>query len=261
MYTSKGVPTNGVYQFCRYLLDAIRTFEPTNVVCCWDVSSKTFRTEMYDQYKANRQDPPEELVPQFDLVKEVVDSFDIPNIELNNYEADDCIGSLARKYEADHDIYILTGDLDMLQLVNDNISVIIMRKGIGNYETFTKENFYEKRGIHPEQYIDFKGLTGDSADNYPGVKGIGEKTALRLLNDYETVERLMENIEDLTPALKRNLANDEKMYKLSRELAAIKCDLPFECILEDSTWAIDRMKVSYMFKALKFKNIEQLLEE
>src|SRR5699024_8156359 len=134
-----------------------------------------------------------------------VKSFDIPNIGIKNYEADDCIGSIANLYKDEHEVNILTGDLDMLQLVDENVQVIIMRKGIGNYETFNVNNLYEKRGIYPEQYIDFKGLTGDSADNYPGVKGIGEKTAIRLLHKYGTVRNILQHVEELTPALQRNL--------------------------------------------------------
>src|SRR5699024_10438498 len=127
MKTRDGIPTNGVYQFMRYFLDAADRFKPTHVICCWDMGSKTFRTDLYDGYKANRLDPPEELIPQFDLVKEVVEAFDIPNIGLENFEADDCIGTLARQYAAVHDVLILTGDQDILQLVDDRIRVAIMR--------------------------------------------------------------------------------------------------------------------------------------
>src|SRR5690625_4803504 len=123
MKTKKGIPTNGVFQFLRYFLDAMNTFKPTHVICCWDMGSKTFRTELYEAYKANREKPPKELIPQFDLVKEVVEAFNIPNIGLENYEADDCMGILARAYRLKHNILILTGDLDMLQLVDKNIKV------------------------------------------------------------------------------------------------------------------------------------------
>src|SRR5690625_421184 len=180
MENEEGVPTNGVYQFLRYFLDGMKTFHPTHIVCCWDMGSKTFRTEMYSNYKVNRAEPPEELVPQFDLVKDVVELFDIPNIGLENYEADDIIGTIATRYKEEAEIIIQTGDYDMLQLVQDHVKVAIMKKGIGNYDVYDENNFVEKKGLHPYQILDFKGFTGDSADNYPGVKGIGEKTALRL---------------------------------------------------------------------------------
>lgn len=115
MKTSDGVPTNGIYQFLRYFFDAVKTFEPTHVVCCWDMGSQTFRTELFADYKANRKEPPEELVPQFDLIKEVVAAFDIPNIGIENVEADDCIGTLSQLFKEENDVLILTGDQDILQ--------------------------------------------------------------------------------------------------------------------------------------------------
>lgn len=259
MKTSKGIPTNGVFQFLRYFLDAINTFEPTHVICCWDMGSKTFRTELYEGYKANRSAPPEELIPQFELVKEVVDAFNIPNIGLENYEADDCIGTLARSYQSDHSILILTGDLDMLQLVDEQIQVAIMRKGIGNYELFDHMNFYEKRGILPNQIIDFKGLTGDSADNYPGVKGIGEKTALKLLQEYKTIDNIIANIDQLTKGLQTRINSDLNMLHLSRELAEIKCDIPISCELNTAIWKYDKSQVTDKFMELEFKNLEKYL--
>ncbi len=259
MKTSKGIPTNGVFQFLRYFLDAINTFEPTHVICCWDMGSKTFRTELYDGYKANRSAPPEELIPQFELVKEVVDVFNIPNIGLENYEADDCIGTLARAYQIDHDILILTGDLDMLQLVDEQIQVAIMRKGIGNYEVFDQMNFYKKRGILPNQIIDFKGLTGDSADNYPGVKGIGEKTALKLLQEYKTIDNIIANIDRLTKGMQTKINTDLDMLHLSRELAEIKCDIPISCELDTAVWKYDQSQVADKFAELEFKNLEKYL--
>jgi len=255
MKTRDGVPTNGVYQFLRYFLDAIETFQPTHVICCWDMGSQTFRTELYDAYKANREAPPEELIPQFDLVKDVVEAFEIPNIGLENYEADDCIGTLARTFEGESDVLILTGDLDMLQLVSDSIHVAIMRKGQGNYEVFSGDNFYEKKGIYPHQIIDLKGMMGDSADNYPGVKGIGEKTGIKLLKKYGSIDQLLEKLEELTPAMQKKFTTDLDMLHLSKQLAEIKCDVPISCPLETSVWAYDEEKVRTIFSKLEFKNI------
>lgn len=259
MYTSKGVPTNGVFQFLRYFLDATNTFEPTHVICCWDMGSKTFRTDLYENYKANRTAPPEELIPQFNLVKEVVEAFNVPNIGLVNYEADDCIGTLARIYGADHEVIILTGDLDMLQLVDEQISVAIMRKGQGNYEVFNNQNFQEKKGILPGQIIDFKGLTGDSADNYPGVKGIGEKTALKLLQEYGNIENMLAHTDQLTKTMQARIHNDMDMLHLSRELAEIKCDIPVSCALETAQWKYDKSQVEAKFLELEFKRLETFL--
>src|SRR5690625_1847671 len=118
MRTKDGTPTNGIFQFLQYLFDAVQTFDPTHVICCWDVGRKTFRTEIYEDYKANREDPLKELVPQFGLIKDVMDILEVPNISLENYEADDCIGTLAKSLQSTAHILILTGDLDLLQLVS-----------------------------------------------------------------------------------------------------------------------------------------------
>ncbi|MBY7143553.1 5'-3' exonuclease [Virgibacillus sp. NKC19-3] len=259
MKTSKGIPTNAVYQFLRYFLDATDTFQPTHIICCWDMGSKTFRSELYDGYKANRQDPPKELIPQFDLIKEVVEAFNMPNIGLENYEADDCIGTLAKTYGLDNDVIILTGDQDILQLVDKGIRVAIMRKGQGNYEVFDHMNFYEKKGISPKQIIDLKGLMGDTSDNYPGVKGIGEKTALKLLQEYGTIDDLLENIESLPKGVQTKINANIDMLHLSRNLAEIKCDIPIDCQLNHALWKYDKTKIEEKFDELEFKNLAKLL--
>lgn len=260
MKTSTGIPTNGIYQFLRYFLDAEKTYEPTHVICCWDMGSKTFRNEMYPDYKANREAPPEELIPQFDLVKEVVAAFNIPNIGVENYEADDCIGTLAKLYSENDEVIILTGDQDMLQLVQPNIHVAIMKKGQGNYELYTDDNFYEKKGIFPRQVIDVKGLMGDSADNYPGVKGIGEKTALKLIQEYDTIATLLEQADSLTKGIRTKLLTDLDILQLSRELATIKCDVPVQCELDSAVRQFEQEKIAAKLTELEFKNLERLLQ-
>ncbi|MFS0672557.1 5'-3' exonuclease [Ornithinibacillus sp. 179-J 7C1 HS] len=259
MRNENGVPTNGVYQFVRYLLDAVNTFQPTHVICCWDMGSKTFRTTMYEDYKGNRSAPPEELIPQFDLAKEVVSAFEMPNVGIENYEADDCIGTIAKQFSNEHEVLILTGDQDILQLIESGISVAIMRKGQGNYEVFNEENFVEKKGLSPRQIIDLKGLMGDSSDNYPGVKGIGEKTALKLLQEHESIEGLLENMEQLPKGVQSKIKANLDMLHLSRSLAEIRCDVPIDITLENATWKYNREKVSSKFEELQVKNLIKLL--
>lgn len=259
MRNSEGIPTNGMYQYLRYMLDAIETFNPTHVVCCWDMGSKTFRTEMLPAYKANRSAPPEELIPQFDRIKEIMDIFTIPNVGLVNYEADDCIGTLAREYAEANEVMILTGDHDMLQLVDAGIQVAIMKKGQGNYDVFTHENFLEKKGIVPKQVIDMKALMGDSADNYPGVKGIGEKTALKLVQEYETIDNMLENIDRLPKGVQAKIKANIEMLHLSRELAEIKCDVPISCGLEGALWDFDKALIGDKLRELKFNNLAKLV--
>lgn len=259
MKNSGGVPTNGVYQFMRYLLDASEYFQPTHMICCWDMGSKTFRTDMYEGYKSNRGAPPEELIPQFDMAKEVVDILQVPNIGIENFEADDCIGTLAGLYAFDNEVTILTGDQDILQLVCPGVEVAIMRKGMGNYEVFTHENFMEKKGLTPNQIIDLKGLMGDTSDNYPGVKGIGEKTALKLLQEHETIEAMLEKMETLPKGVRSKIESDLDMMHLSRELAAIKCDVDLECPLEQAEWKYDREQVKEQLIEMDLERIAKLV--
>jgi len=259
MRTSSGTPTNAIFGFVKYLLDAIQTFRPTHVVCCWDMGSKTFRTEKFDAYKANRGEAPEELIPQFGLVKDVTASFNIPNVGVLGYEADDCIGTLARAYSPHMKVQILTGDHDMLQLVDANTEVIIMKKGQSNYMVYTVDSLMQEKSLTPRQIIDLKGLTGDTADNYPGVKGIGEKTAVKLLLEYETIEGILENLTLLPKGVRAKIEAELDMLHLSRDLATIRLDVPVACALEECVWTLERDKVASKFEELEFKGLMKLL--
>lgn len=259
MRTTSGTPINAVYGFLRYMLDAIQTFKPTHVVCCWDMGSKTFRTEKFEAYKANRGEAPEELIPQFDLVKEVTASFDIPNVGVTGYEADDCIGTLARTYSMQTKVQILTGDHDMLQLVNENTEVIIMKKGHSNYMVYNLETLMEEKSLTPPQIIDLKGLTGDTADNYPGVKGIGEKTATKLLVEYQDIDGILENLASLPKGVRAKIEAELDMLHLSRDLARIRLDAPVACALEECAWAMDRDKVVQKFEEIDYKGLMRLI--
>jgi len=259
MKTSKGVPTNAIHGFVKYFWDAVQTFQPSHVVCCWDMGAKTFRTEMYDQYKANREAPPEDLIPQFDLVKKVVESFGVPNIGLVGYEADDCLGTLAEMYSKELPVQILTGDHDTLQLVKENIEVIIMKKGQSNYAVYTPEILVEEKGITPEQMVDLKALMGDSSDNYPGVKGIGEKTALKLLQEYQHIEGILENLASLSAGVRKKIEAELDMLHLSRQLARIRCDVPVQFSIEETVWNINPERVLKQFDELEFKGLKKLI--
>ena len=260
MINSKGVPTNGVQGFVKHFLTAVSSFKPSHVAVCWDMGSKTFRTEMFSDYKANRGEAPVELIPQFDLVKEVVDAFDIPNIGLEGYEADDCIGTIAKSVNSDINVHILTGDRDILQLLDERIKVILLQKGYGNYLVHTKDSFYEEKGILPHQMIDVKALMGDPSDNYPGVKGIGEKTALKLVQQYQHVDGVVSNLHQLTKAQKTKIEQDLEMLYLSRKLAEIHCEVPIQYSLNEARYQYDREKVMEKFKEFEFKGLDRLLK-
>jgi 5'-3' exonuclease len=200
------------------------------------------------------------LLPQFDLAKEIVDAFDVPSIGLEGFEADDCIGTIAKQNCQDADVLILTGDQDILQLIDDNISVALLKKGFGNYQVYTKESFVEEKGIQPQQMIDVKALMGDSSDNYPGVKGIGEKTAIKLVQQFQNVEGIVSNLESLSKAQRTKIEQDLEMMYLSRQLAEIKCDVPVSCSLDDARFQIDRQKVLEKFAELEFRGLHKFLE-
>lgn len=256
--TKAGVPNNAVNGFVKYLWNAVKAFNPTHVVCCWDMGVRTFRTDLYELYKGNRGAAPEELIPQFEMVKDVVAAFNIPNIGLSGYEADDCIGTLAVQFSQHSNVTILTGDHDMLQLVSEQIKVVIMLKGQSNYAIHTLETLLLEKKLTPAQVVDLKGLIGDTADNYPGVRGIGEKTALKLLQDYASIELILENLAMLPLKLRLKIEADLDMLHLSRDLARIRCDVPIVCDFAACIWAPDFQTVSAKFLELEFRGLQEV---
>ncbi|MDQ0155149.1 5'-3' exonuclease [Robertmurraya andreesenii] len=260
MINSKGVPTNAVQGFVKHMLTAFSSFRPSHVAVCWDMGSQTFRTEMFDGYKANRGEAPVELIPQFDLVKEVVEAFDIPNIGLAGFEADDCIGTIAKNIDEDIHVNILTGDRDILQLLDERIKVTLLQKGFGNYLVHTKDSFFEEKGILPQQMIDVKALMGDPSDNYPGVKGIGEKTALKLIKEFEHVEGIISNLHQLPKGQRTKIEQDLDMLYLSRKLAEIHCEVPIQYSLEEARLKINQEKVQEKFAEVEFKGLTRFLQ-
>jgi len=255
MENTNGVPTNGIFQYMRYLFHAIHKFQPTHVISCWDLGKDTFRTELYESYKANREDPPKALVPQFSLVKKVMAAYQIPNVSLKNYEADDCIGTLAETYKNEHLVTILSGDQDFRQLVDKHVQLALMLRGQGNYQLYTNDNFYDLVGITPEQIIDKKALMGDSADNYPGVKGIGKKTALKFIKQYGSIDRLLESMDELTETMQKRLTDNLEILYLSKELATIKRQLPLKLPVEQALFAYEEATVRERLKKLALEHV------
>jgi 5'-3' exonuclease len=259
MMNSKGVPTNGVQGFMKHLLMAVEHVNPTHVVVCWDMGSATFRNEMYDGYKANRDAPPVELIPQFDLAKQVTEGFNLTNVGLAGFEADDCIGTLAKAYANERKVSVLSGDQDLLQLLDDNIEIILLKKGFGNYKTFTKELFMEEKGITPTQFIDVKALMGDSSDGYPGVKGIGEKTAIKLIQQYDSIDGILGNLSKLTASQQKKIEINLDMLHLSRKLAEIHCEVPLTISIEDCLWTNITDETFLMIEELELKVLRRYL--
>ncbi|MGX0051774.1 5'-3' exonuclease [Staphylococcus capitis] len=228
MYNSKGIPTNGVQGFVRHIFSAIKEINPTHVAVCWDMGQQTFRNEMFEGYKQNRSEPPAELIPQFDYVKEISQQFGFVNIGVTNYEADDVIGSLAHTYSDNNEVFIITGDRDILQCINENVEVWLTKKGFTIYNRYTLDRFKNEYGLEPKQLIDVKAFMGDTADGYPGVKGIGEKTAIKLIQNHHSVENVIQNISTLIPAQQKKINDNINNLHLSKSLAEIHTQVPLE---------------------------------
>jgi DNA polymerase-1 len=234
MQTKNGLYTNAVNGFLHMLLNACDSMNPSHLFVAWDVSRDTFRREIYPAYKGTRGELPDELHPQFDLAKEVLDHLGVAQQADPRYEADDLIGSLARKAETTgHRVTILTGDRDALQLVSDYVTVAIMKKGIKELELYSPTRLQEEWGILAGQIIDLKALMGDASDNIPGVPGIGEKTALKLLAEHASIEALYDNLPQVKGKVRDKLEVNRELAYLSKQLATIVTDVQLAYEIED----------------------------
>ncbi|WP_047981619.1 DNA polymerase I [Ornithinibacillus contaminans] len=254
----KGVYTNAVYGFTTMLLRILEEQKPTHLLVAFDAGKTTFRHSTYKEYKGGRQKTPPELSEQFPLVKELLDAFHIRHYQLDQYEADDIIGTLAQQgKKEDWEVAVISGDKDMLQLVSDKVTVNVTKKGISEVEAYTPAYLLDKMEISPEQIIDLKALMGDSSDNIPGVPGVGEKTATKLLKQYETLENLYEHLDEVSgKKLLENLTNHKNDAFMSKELATINCDSPIEITLNDLTYTgYANQNVAALFKELGFQSL------
>ncbi|NLB41309.1 MAG: DNA polymerase I, partial [Clostridiales bacterium] len=227
----KGVFTNAVYGFMNMFLKVIQDYEPDSLAVAFDRKAPTFRHLAYEDYKGTRQKAPEELVPQFELIREMLQLMGIPIYELDGYEADDILGTVAKSCgNKDNHVLLVTGDKDALQLISDYTEVLLTKKGISVVQRYDENELAEEYGLTPKQFIDMKGLMGDTSDNIPGVPGIGPKTAIKLLKEYDTLENVLENTENVKGnKLKENLTIYRQHALLSKDLATIYCDVPIDC--------------------------------
>lgn len=228
MTTSQGIPTNAVFGFIHLLQKAMADIQPDAMLVAWDCGKPTFRHERFEAYKGTRKELDEELIVQMPVVREYLDAANITRYEEEGYEADDIIGSMAAS-APDMETYILTSDRDLLQLVDDSTRVILMKKGLTELDIVDKAELQARYGLAPAQITDLKGLMGDASDNIPGVKHIGEKTALKLLHDYQTVEGVYDHLDEIRGKRREYLEEGKESAFLSKELATIYRDmkLPF----------------------------------
>lgn len=279
LMNAKGVLVNAVYGFSRILLTAINELEPEYIAVAFDHKLPTLRSQKYEAYKAHRPEMPDDLKPQIEYVKEVVKALNIPQFELEGYEADDLLGTIATQVETDPQVktVIVTGDKDLLQLVTDETHVWIPgRSKNGRNGTASESVEYdpatvqEKMGITPAQVVDLKAFMGDASDNIPGIKGVGKKTALKLIEEYGDLEKIFKAVKKvaesevvdplLKGALLTKLQSGEEDARLSQELATIDRVVPIVFSLEPCrVSSYDKDAVSALFEELEFKSLIRLL--
>ena len=254
--TPDGEPTAGTYGFASILLRLLENNHPDYLAVAFDIG-KTFRNDLYPAYKGTRAKMPDDLRVQITRMRELVDTLGVPRLEVEGYEADDVLGSTAKQMAAKgFNVRIMTGDRDLLQLVDDRITVCLPGGKLAESKDYTPEMVKEYLGIRPDQVVDYKALVGDPSDNYPGVPGIGPKTAVSLLETYDTLDNIYANIDKLKGAVKTKIENNRDSAYLSRDLARIRTDLPeYFRIEEASTANIDFPAMDRLFRELKFNTL------
>lgn len=259
-----GLHTNAIYGFHLMLDHMMKRIQPTHVLVAFDAGKTTFRTEMYQDYKAGRAKTPDEFREQFPFIRQMLDVMGIRHYELERYEADDIIGTLdkmAERTELPFDVTIVSGDKDLIQLTDDNTIVEISKKGVAEFEEFTPAYLMEKMGITPAQFIDLKALMGDKSDNIPGVTKIGEKTGLKLLTEYGSLDGIYKQLDRMKPSkMKENLIQDKEQAFLSRTLATIDTQAPISIGLDDIVYqGPDIEQLARFYEDMGFKVLRSQL--
>ncbi|WP_352407361.1 DNA polymerase I [Acetoanaerobium noterae] len=257
LMNKKGQHTNAIYGFANILFKIMDTYKPSHISVAFDLKAPTFRHKQYDAYKGNRKKMPDELREQVEPLKKMIDAFGINRIELEGYEADDLIGTVAKNFEQDgFEVYIITGDKDALQLVSDKIKVLFTKKGISELDEYDPDKMTEKYELTPQQFIDLKGLMGDQSDNIPGVAGIGEKTGIKLLKEYGSIENIYMNIDEISKSVKAKLEAGYDMAFLSKSLATIMVDIPLELKVDEfEKKDIDKNTLISLFSEFEFNSL------
>ncbi len=257
MKTSNGIPTNAIFGFITMFQKALQEIEPDGVMVAWDAGKPTFRHEAYAEYKGTRKELDQELIVQFPIAREFLDACGIARYECEGIEADDIIGSFAKAHPEVHTT-ILTSDRDLLQLNDDTTDVLLMKKGISEMQRMDQPALLDMYGLSPKQIVDLKALMGDSADNIPGVKGIGEKTAIKLLNSYHSVEGVYEHLDEMKGKMKEKLENGRESAKMSKFLATICIDAQIPFTLDDVAFHGFDSQVNAFYQKYEMKSFLQM---
>ena len=255
MITKDGITTHGIYGFLNMLSKIEKDYPYTHIVVTFDKKAPTFRHEQYDKYKANRKSMPNELATQFPILKDILSAMNIKMLEMEGFEADDLIGTVARISE-EKGLYplIITGDKDALQLASDKTKILITKTGISKFEIYDKDEMLKTYGLTPTQFIDLKALMGDKSDNIPGVSGIGEKTGIKLLQEYGSLENLLNSLDELKGKTKERLEEDRMVALMSQKLATIHRFVPLDIDINDfAAQKIDYEKLKEIYTKLEFK--------
>lgn len=253
---ASGLHTNALYSFKLMMDSILQQFEPTHILVAFDKPGGTFRNDLFESYKGNRQKMPTEFKEQLPYLRVLLDGMGIVHYEMAGYEADDIIATMAQKAEKCDSVTIVSGDKDLIQLASDITSVYLTKRGISELEIYTPETIYDKYQLKPDQIIDLKGLMGDASDNYPGVTRVGEKTALKLLHQFSSIESLYERIDELKPSkMKENLINDRQQAFLSKQLAKIITDAPIELdVASIEKKVADEAALQALYQQMNFKS-------
>ncbi len=254
--TRNGEPTAGVFGFTSVLLRIFEQEHPDYLAVAFD-TGRTFRDDLFPDYKGTRAKMPDELRTQIDRIRQLVDAFNIPRLEVEGYEADDILGSVARQVaEQGLGVKIITGDRDLLQLVNERVIVTLPGKSLSDSKDYLPEDVLEFLGVRPDQVVDYKALVGDTSDNIPGVAGIGEKTAIGLLQRYGTLDGIYAHLDELSPGVRKKLEVGHESARLSKTLATIVVDLPIQLDLQQARpEAFDPAEVEAIFRELEFRSL------
>lgn len=257
MQTSSGEFTNAVYGFASMLYRITTEFSPTYLAVCFDTPFPTFRKKLYQNYQIQRPPTPDKLKNQFPLVRKMLQAANIPYFEKEGFEADDIIGTIVEKIEKEnHKVFILSGDRDIFQLVKNNIIVIFPKKGISQLIFIDEDYIIKNFEIKPWQFPDWKALVGDQSDNYPGVKGIGPKTASKLLQDFENLESIYQSLEKISEdKIRKSLIENKDQAFLAKKLATIVKEVPIKFSLENCRFKGYNEPLKEFFQKLEFKSL------
>ena len=262
--TSEGIPTNIIYGFLTMLYRVSVDFKPDNIITCFDTPAPTFRNKLYKKYQSQRPKIDDDFITQIPLVKEALDAGGIYHIEKDGFEADDLLGTISKIFaNNDMRVLILSGDKDIMQMVNDNIFLAAPQLGLSNIKIYDKSEVEQKLGVRPDQITDYKALAGDPSDNYPGAKGIGPKTAANLLLQFDNVENMLNNINQIKSEKIKEIVIDKKGdIQLSKKLATIKTDVEIEIDLKKSEFkGFDKKLKEFLYRYQINSLIKRLFNE